>query len=469
VSQTEVQPTILAGKYRLEEVIGTGGMGTIYRGTHVVLQRPVAVKILHLAGGGADLAERFLREAQVAAAIRHPNVVDIIDFGTTPDGRPFMVMEYLDGESLWDRMLRKAPLTTLEQVEVMGQVLLGLDAVHRAGILHRDLKPANLFLSPHDDGTLYARLLDFGISYSVDPESKLRRGRFGTDDRMIIGTPQYLSPEQAEGRPDLDGRADVWAIGVILYELLTGGLLPYDDENPGAVLFKVMSGGHIPLSQYRPDIPEIVEVVEAALAHDRERRPATARDFRRRLLGAAGVAGDLSGSYARLRLSSPGLRVTPAERDTAQRMRASRPTEPEIASIEPHPTRSRAPFIAAAGLLAFGATTMGAIAYWGTRTEPLPGTSPADPSASAATAHTGPLAPAPPHLLAVEPSSERGLPETAPETGPEPPPDRAPVPTDVRARVPTSAVTIVEGEPEEAIEPTVPETPRTGIVRDLDF
>lgn len=243
---------VLAGKYRLGPRIGCGGMGSVHRARHVLLNRPVAVKLMH-ASDDPQLAERFLREAQVAAAARHPNVVDIIDFGTTDDGQPFMVMELLEGQSLLERYEEGLELTLDEQLDVMVQVLQGLEAVHRAGIVHRDLKPANVFLTEQEDGTLRARLLDFGISFTVE------HAREETDvdpsQRMLAGTPEYMSLEQCEASHDIDERADVHAVGVMLYELFSGGLLPFEGDSPGAVLSQVMSRQHTPLIELRADLP----------------------------------------------------------------------------------------------------------------------------------------------------------------------------------------------------------------------
>ena len=279
------EEVVLAGKYRLGAAIGCGGMGTVHRATHVLLQRPVAVKMMH-ANDDPQLGERFLREAQVAAAARHPNVVDIIDFGTTDDGQPFMVMELLEGQSLRELYESGAELTLDEQLDVMVQVLKGLEAVHRAGIVHRDLKPANVFLTEQEDGTLRARLLDFGISFTVDREQQVDDE--ASSHRILAGTPEYMSFEQCEGRADIDERADVHAIGVILYELFSGGVLPFEGCNPGAVLFQVMSGRHVPLIDLRPDLPELAALVERCMAPDRDDRPQSARELRKALLLASG-------------------------------------------------------------------------------------------------------------------------------------------------------------------------------------
>jgi eukaryotic-like serine/threonine-protein kinase len=264
-------------------------MGSVWSATHVALGRRVAVKFIDVAHGSRDaIASRFLREARLAAAVRHPHVVDILDFGLTEQGEPVMVMELLEGDTLATRTKAGPRLTTEESVDVMAQVLSGLDAVHRAGVLHCDIKPANIIVerAPETDG-LFARLLDFGIAYAADPRSELSRGRFGTDAHSVFGTPEYMSPEQAEGRTDLDERADVYAVSVILYELLSGAS-PFQDEHPGRVLFRVMLGSHVPLVTLRPDLPALAAVVEHGMTLDREARAPSARALRRALLAASG-------------------------------------------------------------------------------------------------------------------------------------------------------------------------------------
>lgn len=333
--------TILGGKYSLGPVIGSGGMGTVYRGTHVLLGRAVAVKLMHPSGDPL-MGERFLREGQVAAAARHPNVVDILDFGTSETGQPFMVMELLEGRSLREVIEEGPALSLDDQIDIFAQILAGLDAVHRAGIVHRDIKPANVFLGIREDGTWHARLLDFGISFSIDPGSRLRRGQFGTDARLVIGTPEYMSLEQCEGRPDVDARADVHAMAVLMYEVLTGEM-PYSDPNPGAVLYKVITGKHTPLVELRPDIPEIAAVIEEAMSSDRDARPASARIFRRRLMEAAGRPVD-PGSFRSLPPLGPSsIAPSVSASQTPARAALALPLEePEIVIELDEPVRRRA-------------------------------------------------------------------------------------------------------------------------------
>jgi len=217
-SPVGVAGMILGGKYRLEVTIARGGMARVWRATHTTLNRPVAVKFVDPVGSTKEeTIERFLREAKVAASVRHKNVVDIIDFGVVPaqsgqrEGEPYMVMELLEGETLDQRLIR-GTMSNDEVLEVALQILSGLDAVHSAGIIHRDLKPGNVFLT-HDHDGVFARLLDFGIS--------MDQLEAGASEKMVVGTPEYMSPEQAFGDP-LDARSDLYSVGVMLYEMMTG-------------------------------------------------------------------------------------------------------------------------------------------------------------------------------------------------------------------------------------------------------
>ena len=280
---------ILDEKYRLEHPLAVGGMGSVWVATQVTLSRQVAVKFVDVRRRDPLVLERFLREAQLAAAIHHPNVVDIVDFGVAESGEPVIVMELLTGQTLADRLAAPIPLSTHQVVQIMGQVLSALEAVHAAGILHSDMKPENVMLDAGEgDDEHFARLIDFGIAFSTDPTSQLRRGRFGTGEHVVNGTPEYMPPEQAEGRSDLDARVDVYAASVILYEMLTG-VSPFAHEHPGAVLHKVIEGAFTPFSMLRPDIPELASVITRGMAHDRRFRPESARELRKLLLAAAEV------------------------------------------------------------------------------------------------------------------------------------------------------------------------------------
>ncbi len=287
---------VLNEKYRLVEQIGEGGMATIWRAVQISLDRPVAVKFISAVGpSAAKYVERFLEEAKLAAAIRHRNVIDIVDFGTTVEGTAYMVLELLQGESLADRMARTPPLTLGEIVNLAVLALSGLQAVHNAGVVHRDLKPENIFLVTDEDGA-YPKLLDFGVSKSLERKD----GRALTQEGVLIGTPQYMAPEQARGLRDVDRRIDVWAMGVVLYELLTGKL-PYDSENVGDILIQIVSQDAPPISFYRPEIgPDLSAVVQRALARNRDDRYAGAKEMRAALIEAAAKLGDAAGMWGRI-------------------------------------------------------------------------------------------------------------------------------------------------------------------------
>jgi serine/threonine-protein kinase len=277
--------TIIAGRYRIERAVGTGGMATIWEGTHLVLNRSIAVKFIHIAGpASSKVRARFLREARVAAAVRHRNVVDIIDFGTE-DGRPFMIMELLVGSTLARRLDQGPSMSVAEAVRIMARVLSGLAAVHDAGIVHRDLKPENVFLVEDADG-IYPKLLDFGVSRSMDPDSELM-SVFPTHENAIVGTPQYMSPEQARGLKEIDHRSDLWSAGIMLFELLSG-VLPFDAEAVGDVIIQIATGTPPDFALLRPDLAGPVEnVIKKAMQRRPEHRFQSAREMRSALLAAA--------------------------------------------------------------------------------------------------------------------------------------------------------------------------------------
>lgn len=260
---------VVAEKYRIEELIGEGGMGAVYAASHEITGKKVALKWLIGDHAGDQASERFLREAQAAGRIRHPNVVDIYDVGSF-EGAPYIVMEYLEGESLADR-LERAPASPAEIIEWLLPALRGLAVAHRAGVIHRDLKPDNIFLSSNEgEEKSIAKLLDFGISKVVDGTSvKL------TQSGTILGTPYYMSPEQIRGQRDIDERTDVYSMGVILYECMSGRV-PFGGETYGAVAIAVATAPIIPLGDLRPGLPPGLDaVILKAMHRDRDARYAS--------------------------------------------------------------------------------------------------------------------------------------------------------------------------------------------------
>ena len=210
--------TIIGGTYELVRLLGRGGMGTVWEGSHQRLaDKRVAIKLLTIEGQTQEHLSRFRREAEVTSMLGHPNIVGVLDFNTLPSGQPYIVLEYLDGESLGARLDRGGAIPLSEALEYTKQIASALEAAHAAGVVHRDLKPDNIFLVPTERALPLVKVLDFGIS-------KMRGSvTVQTQDAQILGTPQYMSPEQANGKnSEIDARTDVWALGTILHEMLTG-------------------------------------------------------------------------------------------------------------------------------------------------------------------------------------------------------------------------------------------------------
>jgi serine/threonine-protein kinase len=229
---------VIDRRYEVEALIGQGGVGSVYRARHRELGRPFAIKVLRCElGSDSELRERFLREAETASRVVHPGIVRISDWGYLPDGRPFYVMELLEGSSLRAVLARHGPLPPARAADIARRIAEALAAAHRAGIVHRDLKPDNVQLAP--DGSV--KLVDFGVAIAVD--SSAQQGR----SRVAFGTPHYMSPEQAAGDP-VDGRADLYALGVVLYEMLTGRV-PFDAPTHAEVLGQQRSAAPVPPSR----------------------------------------------------------------------------------------------------------------------------------------------------------------------------------------------------------------------------
>ena len=269
---------LIAGKYRLERLIARGGMGAVYQGRHVELDRPVAVKLLrHDVIADAQARERFRREARAVARIRHPNVADLYDYGALPEGDAYIVMELVRGETLRQHLERVGRLSVGEASRIGAQIAEGIEAAHRSGVVHRDLKPSNVVLC-EERGDLQARVLDFSIAKFVDPEDGARLTASGA----FLGTPQYMSPEQCSGE-EPDARADVYGIGVILYEMLAGHL-PFDGPAPAAVAVQQIQAAAPPLAFARPGVaPAIASLVRECLAKNPDQRPQTAGEVASRL------------------------------------------------------------------------------------------------------------------------------------------------------------------------------------------
>ena len=277
---------VLDGKYRLEERLGIGGMGTVYRARHVLIDRAVAVKVLNPRFVEDEAARvRFHREARAAGRLQHTNAVAVTDFGSS-GGYVYIVMELLEGRTLREILAKDAPLETARAVSIMLQTSAAVAAAHEAGIIHRDLKPANIFITQSADVPAVVKVLDFGIAKlaadSLDEDEPKNLTQVGA----MIGTPRYMSPEQCNGL-ELTPAADVYSLGVILYEMLTG-MVPFSGSSPLAIAMK-----HSTDIPRRPreivfSIPEDLErVILQALEKRPEDRPADAAAFRNELLATA--------------------------------------------------------------------------------------------------------------------------------------------------------------------------------------
>ncbi|HET8936654.1 MAG TPA: protein kinase [Polyangiales bacterium] len=264
--------TTLDNRYRILRVIGEGGMGVVYEALHVLIEKHVAIKVLRdTFTGRADVVERFRQEAKSASKIGHPNIVDVSDFGETPSGQSYIVMEMLIGEDLADVLARERALTPARAVRIAYQIARALHATHKKNIVHRDLKPENIYLVERDGAKDVVKIVDFGVAKMNDME--VRPGRRLTRTGMLFGTPEYMSPEQALGKP-FDHRVDIYALGAILFELIAGRV-PFIGENFMEIL---AHHGHSPLPSLRSVnknvhvSAELEAVMARALAKDPQGR-----------------------------------------------------------------------------------------------------------------------------------------------------------------------------------------------------
>lgn len=280
---------VVGGKYRIVRLIGDGGMGTVYEAEHELLGTNVALKFLH-----ADLAKRpglssrFLQEARVSARIQSPHVTRVTDVDQTPQGSPFIVMELLHGESLQNLLDRRSKLPQDQAIDFALQMLAGLEAAHALGVVHRDLKPDNVFITPSTGGPVL-KLLDFGIAKLFDDSAYQKKGL--TRPGAVMGTPEYMAPEQLYSADKVDHRADIYSLGVILYEMLSGERPAYGDD-AASIVAQVAQGKIKHLSDHTPTVSGALGgVVHRAMAPLKEQRYESALEMR---LALAGLAGDLS-------------------------------------------------------------------------------------------------------------------------------------------------------------------------------
>jgi eukaryotic-like serine/threonine-protein kinase len=404
---------ILAGKYRVERVLGSGGMGVVVAAWHLELEQRVAVKFLHpLAMERADTAERFRREARSAAKIRSEHVARVIDVGIMEGGIPYMVMEYLEGHDVAEEMAKIGMLPLEDAVDFVLQAIEALAEAHAAGIVHRDLKPANLFIATRADGTRIVKVLDFGISKSLLGGSASELSLTRTS--VLIGSPLYMSPEQMRSAKDVDTRTDIWSLGVILYEMITGRP-PYTGDSIPALCASLLNDVPESMLALRSDVPlELEDIIRRCLAKDRADRYGTVSELARalaqfgsvssqlhvdrasRVLGVTDMSPFSDSSNRKLSRSADAsgqLRALPAQRLTPARSTHNswgRTDSPITGDANPKP-KSRGLLFATLGIGAAAAASV--VLFLGNR---APGT---PPSASASVAAPTPPVQTPPALV----------------------------------------------------------------------
>jgi serine/threonine protein kinase len=273
--------TTIDGRYRVLRLLGAGGMGDVYEAENLALGRRVAIKVVSTRRQGSDDAiPRLLREAQAVAAIQHPNICDVYDVGTTPEGMPYLVLERLVGQTLEERERRQRKLPPVLVIELFGQILAGLRAAQDVGIVHRDLKPANVFLVARQGFTPVVKLLDFGFAKMLNANDLRTITRPGRS----CGTPQYMSPEQLRAEEGIDGRSDIFAVGVMMYEALTGRH-PFAGTSLAEIGTRILREDPTPASTVRKSLStKFDSVLSRAMAKRRDERYRTALDMQVALL-----------------------------------------------------------------------------------------------------------------------------------------------------------------------------------------
>ncbi|HSO38323.1 MAG TPA: serine/threonine-protein kinase [Labilithrix sp.] len=341
----------VGGKYEIRRVLGIGGMGVVCEAIHIDLGKKVAIKLIDKTMKESELiVARFRREARALGQIQSEHIVDVFDVGADARVGLYMVMEHLPGEDLQSRLERDKRLDVTTGVMVAHQMARGLEKAHAAGVIHRDLKPANVFLTTRDNGALLVKLLDFGVSKVLNEASGARI----TGSGAPIGTPLYMSPEQAEGKDDTDGRADIWSLGAVLYEALAGAPPFADRGSYHGTIVGILTSRPKLLHDAAPWVPpELAKVVDAMLVHDRGGRIKNAAMVTKRLLEAfPTVLPDGTGRHTAVIV--PTTQAVDATGDTeiftSQGFKSARDSHPDEDSKRTVPNVSSAPGISDEGL-----------------------------------------------------------------------------------------------------------------------
>ncbi|HEX5100522.1 MAG TPA: protein kinase [Polyangiaceae bacterium] len=402
---------VVGGKYRISRFLAAGGMGSVYEAQHTLVKRRFAVKFLHPElARKRDLLTRFQREAEAAGGLESENVAAAVDLGVSTDGSPYIVMEHLVGESLEHLLGREGTLPASRATDLVQQACRGIQAAHLHGIVHRDLKPHNLFVCRREDGTDLVKVLDFGVAKLEVLEQNSAATRTGT----VLGTPSYMSPEQARGEKGVGHAADVYALGAILYELLSGKK-PHPGESHNAILHHISTQPAILLSTVTDGLPaELVAVVMKALAPAPEARPPSADALAQALV--PWVERKSWPAPAPEQLTPVGAEASSTE------LAPPRPSEPfspapspAVASLDRERTRSpNGPRLVALG----GALALAAVVLALRQSAAPP---PAESSAAPKPAATSTAEPAPADPTLVRQAAEPAAPPAAPEPAPSEP------------------------------------------------
>ena len=450
---------VVGGKYHLDALLGAGGMGAVYAATHQITGKRVAVKwMLPALSADARAATRFIREARIAAQAEHPNVVNVFDVGRDDDGSLFLVMELLRGRPLSERIEAQEGMEIVELVDVMLTTMRGVHHAHEAGAIHRDLKPDNIFITENGQG----KVLDFGVGVLQTEEPGVALTRTG----MIVGTPLYMSPEQITASKNIDARSDVYALGVILYEGLTGHV-PFDADSYTALAVRIMTDTPTPPRSIRPELPEELErVVIRALARQPDDRYASVRELGRAL--------EPFGSGVRFDVPTVGSAPKHAPEPATKKARtdiATLPTEAAPAPLaaptpvpEPEPA-SRASarrYVPALALVALVVVLSSVAVVWANRR---------DGEDAATASPPGDLEPA--NIVAADPGPTAAVGE---RLEPPPSPSEAEAEADIQAEVEAAASEppprgATRRRPRPAASTETPEPRRVGVptVREEEF
>ncbi len=305
-----LEPGTTVGEYRVEQKLGEGGFGSVYRAVHPLIGKAAAVKVLNRQwSANPAMVQRFVSEARAVNQIRHRNIIDIFSFGQLDDGRQYYVMELLEGHSLEEYLDTRGPLPPEVAIPILRQVARALDAAHGAGIAHRDLKPDNVFLVIDEEGGIFPKLLDFGIAKLLTDSSAEHKTRTGTP----MGTPHYMSPEQCRGK-DVDHRTDIYSFGVMAHRVLTGQL-PFDGDDVLSILVKHTTAAPPPMSTARPELPAALDApVLRMLEKEPAARPATLLEAMDELSRAAsgGTGAPRSSTFAQGVVARSNAHTLPA-------------------------------------------------------------------------------------------------------------------------------------------------------------